>query len=196
MIVKRELLENAVGVLFVEQTNRGLRNVATEFIWKYLKQWSERFRNEISSWLTHFLMQEGIIRLPHGFQRHARIDKQSTSHRLENVAIHFWNLYIIGNVCAYRGIIFQRNVLSEREAIKWKFRIKIMQQLTSSGIWWPLCFWHRGKICSEYMRRFNSIFKKCWKLWRTARTPNVAFFTVADRRSIKSEGLYLRSSSK
>ena len=32
MIMKRELLENAVGVLFVEQTNGGLGNIATEFV--------------------------------------------------------------------------------------------------------------------------------------------------------------------
>jgi hypothetical protein len=32
MIVKRELLENAAGVLFAKQTNGGLGNVATEFV--------------------------------------------------------------------------------------------------------------------------------------------------------------------
>jgi hypothetical protein len=32
MIVKCELLENAAGVLFVEQTNGGLGNIATEFL--------------------------------------------------------------------------------------------------------------------------------------------------------------------
>ena len=39
----------------------------------------------ILSTLTHFLMQEWIIRLPNGIQRHARISKNSTGNGLEDI---------------------------------------------------------------------------------------------------------------